>query len=505
MHLLERFQEVWVCDFEFISKPGERPIPVCLVALEIRSGAKLRLWRDQFRRRPPFEIGPDTLFVAYYASAELGCFLSLRWPMPVRILDLFVEFRNLTNGLPTVAGNSLLGALTHFGLDGIGTGEKQQMRERVLRGGPWSREEQCEILDYCQSDVDALGRLLPAMLPQIDLARALYRGRYMAAVAAMEFNGVPVNLERLNQLRENWTQIQDHLIARIDTDYQVFEGRTFKLERFQRWLVHNKLPWPILESGRLDLSDDTFRQMAKISPSVAPLRELRHALSEMRLNDLAIGHDGRKRCLLSPFGARSGRNTPSNTKYIFGPSVWLRNLIEPPAGYGLAYVDWVQQEFGIAAALSGDPAMLTAYRSGDCYLAFAKQAGAVPADATKESHPIQRELFKQCVLGTQYGMESQSLALRIDQPVLSRGTCCNAIRRSTASSGSGPITPLTMPFSAGGSGPLLAGLIGLRQDRIHALCAIFICKPTAPKCCGWLVVWESRAESKSAPRFTMPF
>jgi DNA polymerase I len=38
------------------------------------------------------------LFVAYYASAELGCFKALGWPMPVRILDLFVEFRCHLNG-----------------------------------------------------------------------------------------------------------------------------------------------------------------------------------------------------------------------------------------------------------------------------------------------------------------------------------------------------------------------------------------------------------------------
>ena len=34
------------------------------------------------------------------------------------------------------------------------------------------------------------------------------------------------------------------------------------------------------------------------------------------------------------------------------------------------------------AALSGDQLMMDAYRSGDPYLAFAKQAGAAPADAT---------------------------------------------------------------------------------------------------------------------------
>jgi len=96
--------------------------------------------------------------------------------------------------------------------------------------------------------------------------------------------------------------------------------------------------------------------------------------------------------------------------------VWLRGLIKPPVGYSVAYIDWKQQEFGIAAALSGDPNMIAAYQSGDPYLAFAKLAGAVPADATKDTHGPQRELFKQCVLATQYGMEEKSLAARIGKP-----------------------------------------------------------------------------------------
>src|SRR5262245_24430666 len=60
--------------------------------------------------------------------------------------------------------------------------------------------------------------------------------------------------------------------------------------------------------------------------------------------------------------------------------------------------------------------MMAAYLTGDPYLAFAKQAGAVPGDAVKGTHETERELFKQCVLAVQYGMEAQSLALRIAQP-----------------------------------------------------------------------------------------
>ncbi len=338
--------------------------------------------------------------------------------MPERVLDLFAEFRDRTNGLPTAAGASLFGALTHFGLDVAGADEKKEMQQAIGAGQWEGRFNPSEILDYCEQDVLALKRLLLAMLPKIDLPRALLRGRYMAAAAAMEYAGVPIDTEMLALLRGGWAHIQDQLIAAIDRDYGVFDGRVFKLERFASWLTANRIPWPRLESGRLDLSDDTFRQQARAHPRVSPLRELRSSLSELRLNDLAVGADGRNRTILSAFRARSSRNQPSNSRFIFGPSVWLRGLIKPAPGYAVAYVDWQQQEFGIAAALSGDPLMRTAYRSGDPYLAFAKQSGAVPLDATKATHGSQRELFKQCVLAVQYGMQSPSLALKIDQPAI---------------------------------------------------------------------------------------
>ena len=416
--MLDAFREIVLADFEFAVTPGNRPVPVCLVADELCSGRRFRLWQDQFGPAPPYATGRDVLFVAYYASAELGCHRALGWPMPERILDLFCEFSARTNGLDTPGGKGLLGALASFGLDSIGAVEKDEMRELVLKGGPWSETERTAILDYCESDVIALERLLPAMVPEIDLPRALLRGRYMAAAAAMEHAGTPIDVPMLELFRQRWTDIQDQLIAEIDADYDVFDGRTFKADRFATWLVKHNIPWPLLESGHLDLTDNTFRHQARAYPAVSPLRELRSSLSDLRLNDLAVGRDGRNRTILSAFRARSGRNAPSNSKFIFGPSVWLRGLIKPPPDHGVAYCDWSQQEFGIAAALSGDQTMQAAYKSGDCYLAFAKQAGAVPQDATKATHGPTRELFKQCGLAVQYGMEAQSLALRIAQPLV---------------------------------------------------------------------------------------
>jgi hypothetical protein len=210
--------------------------------------------------------------------------------------------------------------------------------------------------------------------------------------------GVPLDVSTHARLAEHWPHIKAQLIERVDRDFGVFEGTTFKQDKFAAYLEAHRLPWPRTATGRLCLDDDTFREQAKSHPQIAPIRELRSSLSELRLNDLSIGHDGRNRVLLSPFGAKTGRNTPSASRFIFGPSVWLRHLIKPPPGRALAYLDYSQQEFGIAAALSGDESMLAAYQTGDPYLEFAKQAGAVPPEATKETHGAVREQFKTCAL-----------------------------------------------------------------------------------------------------------
>ena len=44
----------------------------------------------------------------------------------------------------------------------MGAEEKQRMRDLVQTGGPWSDAQREAIMRYCQSDVDALRRLLPA-------------------------------------------------------------------------------------------------------------------------------------------------------------------------------------------------------------------------------------------------------------------------------------------------------------------------------------------------------
>jgi len=76
------------------------------------------------------------------------------------------------------------------------------------------------------------------------------------------------------------------------------------------------------------------------------------------------------RTIRRAFGGKTGRNQPSNNKFIFGSSVWLHSPIKPIKGWGINYIDWFQQEFGIAAALSSESVMKQAYASVDPYLEF---------------------------------------------------------------------------------------------------------------------------------------
>jgi len=232
----------------------------------------------------------------------------------------------------------------------------------------------------------------------------------MKAAGAMQHRGIPIDLSILDKLNANWEDIKLNLIENVDAQYGVYVDGRFKEALLQSYLAREGIPWPRLDSGRLALDRDTFSNMSKRYPIVQPLHELRKTLGRFKLNNLAVGRDGRNRTLLSPLAAKTGRNQPRNAEFIFGPAKWIRGLIKPTEGSALAYCDWSSQEIAIAAALSDDDLLWAAYESGDPYIAFAIQAGLAPLGATKDTHKDIRKRCKSVVLGTNYGMSSYGVA-----------------------------------------------------------------------------------------------
>jgi hypothetical protein len=411
----DAYEELWVHDFEFHARLGEVVIPLCLVAHELRSRRHLRLWCDELIC-PPYRTDKKVLFISYYAVAELSCHLALHWPMPVNVLDLCVEFKNLTNGRELSDGRSLLGAVSFFGLDAITAAEKTAMQQLAIRGAPFTLQERNDLIDYCETDVVALEKLLAKMAPRINLPQALHRGRFMRALAATEHNGIPIDVESLQAIRSNWTSIKLDLISTVGKDFDVYDGIKFKLDKFVALLKRMGVKrWPQTDGGKLSKADKIFRDMCKVYPQLEPLRGLNQTISKMRIEKLAVGSDGRNRAPLWGFGTKTSRNAPESNKYVFGPSAWIRFLIQPQPGYAVAYVDYSSQEYFIAAVLSGDELMIGNYLHGDPYILFGQACAMIPRGATKHSHPRMREVFKAASLGILYGMSAATLAIYTGQ------------------------------------------------------------------------------------------
>lgn len=409
-------KQFWVCDFEFTISEGNRPKPICMVAHEINTGKTESIWLQGVANpQPPFNpLDENVTYISFYSIAELTCHLALNWSLPINIIDLYPEYKIVTNGY-IGEKNGLIDACARYGVPTIDQVTKDTIRVRIIQGPPYTDEEKNIILEYCKTDVIETTGLYKAMLPTLDIDRALFRGQYMKCNAIMEHNGIPIDKEILDRLIANWESIKIQLIKEVDQDFGVYDGTTFKIQAFEEYLGKNKMSWPVTPSGHPALDDETFRDMVGTYPQLAPLRDLRNILGKMKIKDLPVGEDSRNRSMLSPFSTKTGRNAP-RIKFIFINPTWIRSLIKPNEGKALAYIDYGQEEFYIAAIFSEDKNMQAAYESGDPYLYFAKLAGAVPPDATKKSHKTIRDLYKTCCLGVQYGMKSESLGIRINRP-----------------------------------------------------------------------------------------
>ena len=151
--MLDMFREVVVVDFEFTAIAGERPVPVCLVARELRSGRRFRMF-DQFGPLPPYATGPDVLFVAYYASAELGVIAFSAGRCRSGCSTFSSSFGTVPMGRSDreahASGCGSARRLIYFGLDTMDAVEKKELQQAIGNGtwcGCFTPEE---ILDYCE-------------------------------------------------------------------------------------------------------------------------------------------------------------------------------------------------------------------------------------------------------------------------------------------------------------------------------------------------------------------
>lgn len=455
-------------DFEYRKSNEKHPELVCC-ALKGRQHKKaLKFWlhdcpseRARLKSVLIMLISEGAVFLSYQATAEARCFLALGInPLDAQWIDLYVEWRQIRNkndrflfgpyvdnaGNPcesssrgpdrNMIGGGLADAIYYFFQADLDASNKDRMRKIILAGGPFDPQTATEILAYCAADIEYLAMLYDAFRANnkyLDAATALRRGRYTACLALTESLGIPIRLDRVANLSQNQASIARHFYLEANKLFPFFletkRGFVQSYDQFCKFVATKGLEkkWPKTEGGasgrpKYAMNDKTFKKYSHY-PEIALLQKCKTSITHVgffkpaRIGEFleCVGSDGRARPWIGPFGTQTGRNAPPASQYVFAMASWLRAIVEPNASHTILGADESAQEFAIAAVLSGDKNMIEAYNSGDPYLGYAKQTGAIAENATRDD-PVTdalRDEYKSSVLGIQYSIGSASLAIKM--------------------------------------------------------------------------------------------
>lgn len=510
----DRFTHIYVIDCEFQAPDGEQQKPISVCAKGFRKARDIRMFLDQPNPQCPF-VGLDsdtTLVIGYNLAAEYKTFLALGWQMPRHSIDLMYEYKNMTCGVwrgkdnlwdigwgledavRELGGNpgdfwksekstmqrycSFYGTQPPTGKPEIVEAEDgtrlyqdwdgtvhavpdppdAEFRDFFLT--PRTREEHAEkILVYNMEDCVATHFVAQQIMshPSYDEAQALNRGRFAVATAHFEHQGIPVDAERFETIRQNARKLQVHIALEIERTHNfgvyVIEGRedlktkphpVFKMKNFVALLDRMGISvgkrgavWQATDSGDPCLEDDYFGQMCNVYPELQPLRQTRKTIKSLGLFNTTVGEDGMNRYALFPFGTVTSRNNPKASEFLLSRPHWLRMLMQPKPGYSIVSADITGAEDFLAAGFSGDPKLMELYSSGrDSYMEFAAVTGAVPPGTARDkSNPELekiRAMHKVAKLAIAYGVKENTLSKQLGVPVWKAGQILNAHREAYA-------------------------------------------------------------------------
>jgi DNA polymerase-1 len=237
----------------------------------------------------------------------------------------------------------------------------------------------------------------------------------------MELRGIHIS-EFVRELEAGWQALRMHFIRRDDVFGFYDETGSFHEDRLAALVEAKDWHWPRTPAGRLETNSVAIGKQCRHHPELKPWQRLRDTIAELRLGAFlnSIGADGASRVPIMPFWTRSGRNQPQGRDVVFLLSLpsWTHGLMAPPPGWAYVGLDWKAQEPGIAAGLSGDPALVADYQSGDLHMRFAVRAGLAPEGATKQSHGPLRDTIKPLSLGVFYGITKYGAARQTGKSLL---------------------------------------------------------------------------------------
>lgn len=252
---------------------------------------------------------------------------------------------------------------------------KRDARRLILEcKDEYSEAEKAQILDYANDDTKHLATIIKRQLEaeakrtgwdaEKTLQAALWRGRYAANVAKYTMHGIPLNMDRLNNLEANAEGVLNEAKEQFNKDcWPIFTysktGKEWKMSRNTQktnemieYLVKEKgLKWKKTKDGNYSTSTadgEPLQAYEDIHPwlkQFVRVRNLESVLKGYKQPDLSVnkldrkpvfrdnvGKDGRLRPWYGPFGTQTGRNAPGAKAFVFAQAAVMRALVDPPPG-----------------------------------------------------------------------------------------------------------------------------------------------------------------------------
>lgn len=393
---LEYFRAIWCVAGVTVRNDSNRRAALHLRARELRSGEMIDIPAPHAARPIPFDN--RTLLVTFDAASLLESVMALGWKAPPHIIDLFAEYRTLTNGLHDRSGLPTEGADLSVVAEQFGF-----TTDGLLSAESFHTATPPQAALHCERAVDVLTQLI-AHVPETSLA--LRRGAYAAAMAAMQHRGIPMERGLIEDARE----LRGRLRGVAEREYgRLLNGDRLRESRLRAWATRHRYPWPRRRGKPVSVRG--FFHWYRSVDEVAKLDRLQKILPTLGLlAQASVTTEGRSRCDIRPFAATTGRNQPSRKQYGWET---LRPLISPPRGTALAIVDFAQQEIGIAAYLSGDAVLARHYEDGDAFINFGLEAGLADLTSTV-ARKEERKQIKKILAPMMYGAGPNRIAAAID-------------------------------------------------------------------------------------------
>jgi DNA polymerase-1 len=430
----DAFDRLVVLDTEFVPRPGNAPL-LCALGYQIVGQEQVHTYRqDEILQWTtlPFPVDKGTLLIAYNVPAEAAFLHTLGLEQPRYWADPMVEdhrartvciprkaLRQFSKRHPEIfrpnSPCTLLQCLEQWGITD-GDAQGKEVARDIILSRKWEQDARLwpQILAYQASDVRLLTALFLKMEGSLDPRSAIIRGSYAAAQGRMSQRGIPVDQGTYRRLLREYPRVLQGVRSLTDPEHVRL---TTKGKISIKWLrpkleaIGAARTHVVTATGRPSAKASRLRETAERYADAELLRvaewaELLSVFLEKKEGGLrapSLGDDGRVRYDQLPFGTHTGRTQGWGRDCLMAQPKWMRGLVCPASGEALISADFSGEEFGIAAAKSGDQRMQEAYKSGDPYSYMATMAGMLPAATAEETRKI-RSLFKVLTLGKLYGL-----------------------------------------------------------------------------------------------------